>query len=262
MMSTWLRAALVVGVLMLGACTEDADGNPEVSLPDVSLPADTGGDDSGGDAGGDTSGDDTGATDSGGDSGGDTSGDTSGGDTGGDTSSDPVAAAGDGSDDGMDVGAWIALLAIVFAGTAWIAASSSSASQRRSDDADYRAHLQRRVDALVRNAYWAAGQADQASSASDPKSLAGVPQTLQPHFVESETEAARLSGQVSDTALSDALGQLGTRLSALRGALSSYVRTAQSDGDLATARQALDAARSNTEYAAQQVTQLASTPVD
>ncbi len=257
--TTWFRAALVAAVLLAGACTEDSAGDPEISLPDVTLPADAGGD-AGTDAGGDTGGDaggDSGSTDS---SGGDTGGDA-GGDSGStDSSGGDAAAASTGTDDGMDTAAWIALLVIVLAGAAWIGASSSAASRRRSDDAGYVADQQRRIDALVRNAYWAAGQADQALSTKDPTSLAGVPQTLQPHFVESETEAARLSGEVQDSALADALGQLGQRLSALRGGLSSYVRTAQQGGDLATARASLDSQRANTEYAAQQVTQLSASP--
>ncbi|MFV0258101.1 MAG: hypothetical protein ACK5PP_06595 [Acidimicrobiales bacterium] len=163
------------------------------------------------------------------------------------------------ADDSGDLWTWLAVAAIVIGAGLWI---SSMVASRRADQQDEQAHRssqRSRLDELVQNAYWATGQAMSLLGAAHPEQMADVPAQMQPYLTRTETEAARLSGEVKEPNLSTALNDLGVKLAALRGSLGSFVRDAGSD-DQAQAdasRQALDTNRHDVETAAAQVNQLA-----
>ncbi|MFV0524851.1 MAG: hypothetical protein ACK5RL_10155 [Acidimicrobiales bacterium] len=163
------------------------------------------------------------------------------------------------SDDGGDLWTWLAVIAIVIGAGLWVA---SLVASRRADQQDKQAHRtgqRQRLDDLVQNAYWATGQAMSLLGSDHPERMADVPAQMQPYLTRTETEAARLSGEVDEPDLSTALNDLGVKLAALRGSLSAFVRDARS-GDPAQAdasRQALDASRHDVELAAAQVNQMA-----
>ena len=200
--SLLICAATCVGALaLLGACS-DENGNPLVSLPDVSLPE---------------------------------APETTEAPEAPETTEAPETPA---DDEGLSTEDWVLLAILGFAVIAVIVWATAAAEKRSAKKPAARDSLNSRLSHVSGMSRWVLDQASvEIMRMTDPAQLRAAWDGTRPRFVELESEIVVFAGSTGDSVLDQSLSMLGQSVAGVRGALDTLVSLRT--GEDAVAQQAL-----------------------